>query len=362
MSHHAPSDELDELLCAARVALETDLELERREVRPDFAATVAAAHARDPEAVPAQTVAAARALAPVVELRAHREDEGLDEAKFEALLGDARALAEADIARRRLAGIPSPELHDAAQAPAPPPPSRRRTWIFAFAAVAVGFALLAPALWAWLDDSVRVEAGPNFEAEHSKAEDERHHGARERLPKLEQVGPTHRSDRALRHDQPEPGPDAAPAKTRHRRARATPEPAPGEATETSQNKAPSKAERAAELDRRAQALWAAGDLEGAAALFTKITELGGSGAYLDLAYGDLFTLARQRGDETAQLELWAAYLERLPKGRFADDARAGLCRHAKPDELDSCWRAYLRDFPEGVHRRAALRVLDSRRP
>ena len=47
--------------------------------------------------------------------------------------------------------------------------------------------------------------------------------------------------------------------------------------------------------------------------------------------------------------------------RVADDARAGLCRHASADQV-GCWEDYLDDFPEGVHTRAARKALGLDKP
>jgi hypothetical protein len=117
-------------------------------------------------------------------------------------------------------------------------------------------------------------------------------------------------------------------------------------------------ERVAALDDEAQRQWAAGELEAAEEAFRAIIKLAGRNRHADLAYGDLFTLTHQRKDDQAELELWREYLRRFPKGRFADDARAGLCRRGPEAERTSCWQAYLRDFPDGVHRRSAERALE----
>lgn len=78
------------------------------------------------------------------------------------------------------------------------------------------------------------------------------------------------------------------------------------------------------LDAQAQKLWHAGDLSGAAERLRRITELGGDHRYVELAYADLVTLARQRGKNDEIQTLWREYLERFPRGRFSRDARASL--------------------------------------
>jgi len=78
------------------------------------------------------------------------------------------------------------------------------------------------------------------------------------------------------------------------------------------------------LDAEAQRLWHAGNLAGAAERLRRITELGGDHRYVELAYADLVTLARQRGKTGEIQSLWREYLERFPRGRFSRDARASL--------------------------------------
>ena len=121
--------------------------------------------------------------------------------------------------------------------------------------------------------------------------------------------------------------------------------------------AESKADRLRRLDAEAEALWQAGDLAGAEARYREIVQLAPGARAADLAYGDLFSLARQRHGADEEAALWRAYLEVFPRGRYADDARAGLCRRAAGEERRACWQAYLADFPAGVHRNQAARVL-----
>jgi hypothetical protein len=112
-----------------------------------------------------------------------------------------------------------------------------------------------------------------------------------------------------------------------------------------------------ELDEAARQRWAAGDLAGAEALLRKLVARAGRTPRAELAYGDLFALARQRGGPQAQSKVWREYLHRFPRGRYADDARGGLCRLAAEPERDACWRDYLAAHPSGAHARAARRRL-----
>ena len=112
-----------------------------------------------------------------------------------------------------------------------------------------------------------------------------------------------------------------------------------------------------ELDERAAARLAAGDPAGAEALYRQLVRQGGRSSLVELAYGDLFTLVHRRGDRRSQLKLWNEYLGKFPRGRFADDARAGLCRSAAADAQASCWQRYLDDFPGGAYHRQAARAL-----
>ncbi len=117
------------------------------------------------------------------------------------------------------------------------------------------------------------------------------------------------------------------------------------------------AARLAELDARAQKQLAAGDTTGATTTLRKLIASGGKRSVVQLAYGDLFTLAHRGGTPTDQRKLWREYLTKFPKGRFAEDARSGLCRHATESTRQACWTDYLRDFPKGSYRGQAERVV-----
>lgn len=112
-----------------------------------------------------------------------------------------------------------------------------------------------------------------------------------------------------------------------------------------------------QLDQQAREAWRAGDLDGARTLFERVVARGGRGERADIAYGDLFALARRLGDTKRLRRYWKRYAARFPRGRYIDDARAGLCRTASAGRRPECWRAYLRDRPEGTFRADAHAAL-----
>jgi hypothetical protein len=334
-------DGLDVMLADAREQIAADLEDERGWVTPDFAAMIAAAHQHDPERVPIEWLHEAEALAPVVDLRA-REPEfaRIGDEQLDALIGEARLAAERDIADRRLAAIPAFAV--------PQPLVRSRRWVMrlAIAAAFVGVAVAGARLLERSFDAARNGAATKNQAEFQ----DRLRGGNEAepVPRMERVdrgGETGEAVRmpAIPEDVPLVDGDAR-ARTRSR---------PDRADQTD------RTDRILALDAEAQRLWAAGELEAAQEVFRALLELAGHSRHADLAYGDLFTLTHQRKDDAAELALWREYLREFPRGRFADDARAGVCRRGPADERASCWQAYLDDFPTGVHRRTAERALDT---
>lgn len=116
---------------------------------------------------------------------------------------------------------------------------------------------------------------------------------------------------------------------------------------------PSLDERIERLDADARRSWSAGDLKAAEQRLRKLIRIGGKRARVELAYGDLFTLLRQRSATHDLQRAWRRYLSTFPRGRFAEDARAGLCHASSGARATVCWRDYLEHHPRGAHRREA---------
>ncbi|PCC71315.1 hypothetical protein SAMN02745121_00855 [Nannocystis exedens] len=347
--------DLDVLVDAAAADL---AEAMRRDLlAPDFAAVVAEAHARDPKRVPAAALVEVRELAPVAQLRrdASARVPAREQAEFAALLAEARAEIDRDCAAVRAAGPP----------PVPVPRARRsatRPWMWLAAAAAV--AALAFGVRPLL---TRGQAGPeaaNQAPFQDQASPSRHEVAPAPAPtRAERARPVTSAPAPVSEaevapievapievapiveDVPKGMPEKAGAKDQPEKAAARPR---GETL----------VERLRRLDGEAEAKWEAGDLAGAEALYRQIVGLAPGSRAADLAYGDLFSLARQRHGGDEEVALWRTYLQAFPRGRYADDARAGLCRRADEGQRANCWRDYLADFPSGVHRHQAARVLE----
>ncbi|MEM9460630.1 MAG: hypothetical protein AAGF11_41055 [Myxococcota bacterium] len=131
---------------------------------------------------------------------------------------------------------------------------------------------------------------------------------------------------------------------------------------TVSNRAPDRnplARQLQALDDEAQAAWAAGDTGQAAKLFRRMIAIGGRSGAVQLAYGDLMSIARSAGDDQQHRKLQRAYIRKFPRGRFADDVRAQLCRDSTGEAARKCWTAYLRDLPKGDHAEEAARIAGS---
>lgn len=119
-------------------------------------------------------------------------------------------------------------------------------------------------------------------------------------------------------------------------------------------------ERLATLDAAAQAAWRKGDKRGAVRKFQAIVDIGGRRPAVELAFGELFSLNRQLGESPTKL--WRAYLTRFPRGRYAEDAKAGLCRRASGLAGERCWSQYAEAFPGGAHLEEATKAFQAERP
>lgn len=98
---------------------------------------------------------------------------------------------------------------------------------------------------------------------------------------------------------------------------------------------------------RAQQQWRKGDLRAAVRTLRMIARRTKRAEQAQMAYADLFVLTKQLGDIAGRRSVFRAYLRRFPRGRFSEDARAGLCRlDAAPR---ACWSNYLKHHPGGAY-------------
>lgn len=265
-------------------------------------------------------------------------DAALQFGSFDEFVSDARELLD--------------EHSETSESAAEPAPPRTRTWTTALL-LAAAAVILIPLLAFAGQLGYRMLRAP--ESSYSSASDLSRPDDREERSTLK--APASSDSATARHD----GATKPPQ-------RVEPE-APSEAdaasgSETGDAPRPrkrdprlSKTERLRELDTRARAAWKAGDARKARKLFDRLVASGGRSRIADLAYGDLFALARQLDDQPGLRRYWRRYAKRFPSGQYIDDARAGLCRVAAPAEQRACWQRYLADRPRGTYRRHAQDVL-----
>ncbi len=342
--------ELDALL--GDVSWAVDEDIGRTKAAWDFAAVVARAHELDPEQVPSEVVREVEAAAPVVSLAQQRRARRAtrDDPEFDRILSDVRASVEHDAALRRHGiDITGPR-------PVVPPVRTGRRVLVAVVALAavlvVAFGLVQGVRYVQLQREAPADAAL-------------HLGDASQSPEESAIidEPVRTSSRAAL---PPPSPPVPPALEPAPLEPAPPVPTPRRDKAKTTSKpvvaAPSLSDRLAELDAAAAAALRARDLEGAAAKFEQIVAQGGTSRLADLAFGELFHIAHRRGDAKAEHALWKRYLARFPEGRFADDARAGMCRRASAATKDACWRDYVADFPKGSYVRQAEQHLGGKAP
>lgn len=297
---------------------------------PDFLDVVARAHRIDPDAMPAERIEEADALASELDLDAPLDPDGAEsEAGLDDWLGDVRAAVERRVEAQRAEPRP----------PLPVRRDRRGAWWLGGVALAAAL-LLVLGIGRVVQVMVLDPVEPPGQAQRThepagttgtaEASERRTPRPRARMP----------SPEVVEHEAlvlPEPSPEPPPAAEPPPRARPR----------------LTRAQRLKDLADQAQAHWRAGRRDEAERLFERIVAEGGRSRAAEMAYADLFTLASQAGSAAAQRKRWRAYLRRFPRGRFADDARAGLCRTASAAEREACWSGYLEDFPRGSFRAEA---------
>jgi hypothetical protein len=327
----------------------------RANVPWDFAAVLARAHALDPSVVSAQAVAEAEQAEPVISLAQRRSQRVTrDDPELASLVEDVRAANEHDAALRMAAAAGAAPRRATSGATT----GRVVALVLALAAaLVVGFGVVrgVQVLTEQTDasaDAAVHQGGPSGEAPERAVIDD---GAPQKT-----VSVTPRAPAIAPPETIAPPPDAileAPVATA-RVSKKVPRPAKAATPTEPAPREPSLTERLAALDGEAHAAWKSGDFAKAEEKFEDLIALAGTSRLADLAYGDLFTLARRRGDSKREVALWKRYLAAFgtgsARGRFADDARAGLCRKSASDK-PACWRDYLADFPEGSYRAQAER-------
>jgi hypothetical protein len=349
--------DLDDLVLAARADLAEATAGDLRDIRPDFAAVVEAAHARDPQRVTRAALDEALALAPVLTLASESSQRlsARGHAEFAAVLVEARAEVDAEVAALRRAGFPPVPVPKAIPVAAP-----RRRWLWMTAAAAALLLAVASPMLATRFEAER--ATPSQAPWWQRAGDGSRDATWRELPAPEPA-------RTLPRERPVVEPAEVEAVADIEAVEAVepveaPEPAaqPVPKTRKPRDTVEPLQDRLRRLGAEAEQAWQAGDYAGAERRHREIVQLAPGSRAADLSYGDLFTLARQRSGPEQEKLLWREYLAAFPHGRYADDARAGLCRRSAADERADCWQRYLADFPTGVHRSQAERALADATP
>jgi hypothetical protein len=304
---------------------------------PPFAGVVSRAHRLAPDRIAADAVPAAAAIAQSPVQR--RVDSTQDDARWlSPFVQDARDQAELDVHGYLAAGFVPP-------LPAPAPAPRR--WLPIV--IGVGAAALAAAVvLALVTPQVSTLLRGDDAPQPSQAADAHDGGNAEQHEVEHVVGEDTR--RRNRRDAPTPRPQTL---------QEPPPPPPPPAPRGPSSTQTTLAERLERLDAEAERQLAEGDLAGADRTLGRLVGIGGGHRLVELAYGDRFTIAHRQRDRQRQTALWREYLRRFPHGRLADDARAGMCRHAAPRARQQCWTSYLEDFPQGAYVAQAEAALDS---
>ncbi|HET6584903.1 MAG TPA: hypothetical protein VFG69_15710 [Nannocystaceae bacterium] len=351
---------LDGLVDAAERSAEYDI---LGHEPPAFAAIVARAHRMNPARVSADDVEDASGVHRAVP-RAIVRDVPMSEeeaAELDEFVEAARAEAEADVDAWHRNGLPAWRR---------PAPARVRRAVVALGVLglAAGLVLAIGWLQSW-SASVRARERDGDQALAGvETRGEVHEATR--LADVEpDKAPPRRRPRA-RDEGPAPAPESAfvvpdelaPLEPPVSPAAplVAPPAVPGRVAGTVPSPEPQRSPRpprsaSSRIEAKAQAAIKTGELGEADRLYRDLIHRGGRSATVELAYADRFTIARQQGGVAKRVALWREYLRKFPRGRFADDARAGLCRVAAASDKPRCWAAYVDDFPAGAYRAHAER-------
>lgn len=313
---------------------------------PDFLAVVSRAHAMAPDVIPRSAVEEVGGYAPIIALRdVGRLKTGQNDPALDTFVGEVRGHVDHELVREETAAdAAANDTNDTA---------RRGGFSLALAAglvLALGLGAglatvfdLGGGLWSPEKDApteAMLSPRPSATQESELASDSSKEQA---APPPTEVVPAPEPDTTAL-DTPVKTPVVAPDQRPRTRSKPS-------------AKTPSRRERLAALEREANAAWQARKLDDAERAFRKIISIDGHGTWGESAYGELFTLQRQRG--RSSVALWKVYLKHFPTGRFADDARAGLCRRAEDDSKAACWSAYLETMPRGSFRAQAQHELNN---
>ncbi|MFZ6178629.1 hypothetical protein [Nannocystis pusilla] len=342
-------------------------EAERATTRPppSFAAVLARAHRLAPGTVPPPAAAPALTALPSGHAPSAMPDQPVDAAAPDMSDRPDTDRHTADLAPFLVAARDLADADVAVQLRRPPPPlprPRSRVPLLVFAAAAALLLVAGAGAWRRLADVQGALTGA--QADDTVNDRPKQHRSEPRGPGVHI--PSDMSSRTLSEASPAAVRDALPSAgtgstlaepapappASHRRGSAQSGPA-SPVPSTSKSPGDSLAHELARLDDEAEALLLAGALDEADARYRQMIAIGGRRAAVEHAFADRWLLARRRGDDADHRELLQAYLKKFPRGRFADEASAGVCRLADADARPDCWRAYSERFPGGAYRREA---------
>jgi len=338
-------------------------EAERATTRPppSFAAVLARAHSLVPDAVPPPAAAALSSTPPVRPAHAAFPSGHAQENMSPKAADDPHAAALAPFLTAAR-GLADDEVAVRLRRPPPPlPRPRPRLAPLLLAAAAVLLLLAVPgALRRLADPSAGGLTGA--QADDTVRDRPQEHRSEPRAPGrpvVEDMSLTTSPEGHVPESMSVVPAATPPAREPHLPDLATPgderrdvSPARRPTDATSPRPDPLAAELA-RLDDEAEALLLAGALDEADTRYQQMIALGGRRAAVEHAFADRWLLARRRGDDDGHRELLRAYLKKFARGRFADEASAGLCRLAAVDARPACWRDYSDRFPGGAYRREA---------